>query len=167
MEILKKLPQWAILLIAVYLAVLVSYAVYDGRKVDFIPPSIHPKVKLEKENVVNRIKSGKEFLVAFSVSNANETNCLKPEKGSPIGDFLVGAVYKVKYNKVENKFYTKGLNQGLAGCPWHDKPDARTGSNLDRKTIILWGAKLKFDERGLVYIDGDHVGYILFPPDIN
>ena len=42
-DIAKKLPTWFVLGIAVYVAVLLSIAMYDNRKIDFWPPSIHPK----------------------------------------------------------------------------------------------------------------------------
>ena len=42
-DIVKKLPTWLILAIACYVAVLVSYAMFDNRKIDLWPPTIHPK----------------------------------------------------------------------------------------------------------------------------
>jgi hypothetical protein len=42
-EILKKLPTWFILAIACYVAVLLSWAMFDNRKIDLWPPMIHPK----------------------------------------------------------------------------------------------------------------------------
>jgi len=172
MEILKKVFQWVILLFVIYTLILVTFAIYDDRRVDFWPPVIYEKgtgngtnhAGKAKKSVHEKIETGKEFLLAFSVMNARETNCIKPEDDSPLGDFLVGGVYKVRYNKSENKFYTKGLNQGLAGCPSKDAPSAKPGSDLNGRTIILWGGKFTFDDLGLVYKNDDHVGYILFPP---
>jgi len=42
-DIVKKLPTWFILAIACYVAVLVSYAMFDNRQIDLWPPKIHPK----------------------------------------------------------------------------------------------------------------------------
>ena len=42
-DIAKKLPTWFVLGIAIYVAVLLSIAMYDNRQIDFWPPSIHPK----------------------------------------------------------------------------------------------------------------------------
>lgn len=43
MDFLKTIPAWLLSVVGVYLAVLVSYAVIDGRRIDFFPPSIHAK----------------------------------------------------------------------------------------------------------------------------
>jgi hypothetical protein len=42
-HILKTLPTWLIILLACYVAVLVSYAVFDNRTVALWPPVIHSK----------------------------------------------------------------------------------------------------------------------------
>jgi hypothetical protein len=42
-DILKNLPNWVVLAIIGYVAVLLTIAMYDNRKVDFWPLSIHPK----------------------------------------------------------------------------------------------------------------------------
>ena len=159
MELLKKLFQWAILLLIIYAAFVVTFAIYDDRRVDFWPPVIYEKGTGNgmnhrgeaKKSVFETIATGKEFLIAFSVMNARETNCINPEGGSPLGDFLIGGVYKVRYNKSDNKLYTKGRDHGLAGCPWKDAPSAKPGSDLNDRTMILWSGKFTFDDFGLVY----------------
>lgn len=40
---LATIPRWMLFALLVYVAFLVSYAVFDNRRVDFWPPSIHPK----------------------------------------------------------------------------------------------------------------------------
>jgi len=67
MEHLKAIPSWVLLAVGGYLAVIISYALYDGRGVDFWPPSIHAKdknVKLEddhryiaKVNLLNEVNT--------------------------------------------------------------------------------------------------------------
>jgi len=42
-DIVKRLPTWLVLAIACYVAVLVSYAMFDNRRIDLWPPTIHPK----------------------------------------------------------------------------------------------------------------------------
>ena len=42
-QLILSLPRWLIVLVLVYLALLISYAVFDNRRVDFWPPSIHEK----------------------------------------------------------------------------------------------------------------------------
>jgi len=42
-DILKKLPSWLIVAAVVYVAVLVSYAVYEDRAVELWPPKIYEK----------------------------------------------------------------------------------------------------------------------------
>lgn len=54
MEFLKTIPKWLIILLAVYLTVLFSYAIFDGRSVTFWPPSIGEKEY--KEVKINVIK---------------------------------------------------------------------------------------------------------------
>ena len=163
MGLLKKASQWALLLLVIYLLLLFTYAIYDDRRVDLWPPVIYEKEAGKK--VLEKIETGQEFFIAFSVMHAQETNCIKPADGSPLGDFLVGGVYKVRYNKSENTLYTKGLNQGQAGCPWKEAPSAKPGSDLNGRTMILWDGTFTFDDRGFVYTNGDHVGYIFFPSD--
>ena len=40
---MKVLPKWLLIAIALYIAVLTSYAVYDNRSVEFFPPKIAAK----------------------------------------------------------------------------------------------------------------------------
>jgi len=42
-RLLRELPKWAIVAVLIYVAVLVSYSVYDNRRVDFWPPAIHSR----------------------------------------------------------------------------------------------------------------------------
>jgi len=42
-DIVKRLPTWLVLAIACYVAVLVSYAMFDNRRIDLWPPTIHSK----------------------------------------------------------------------------------------------------------------------------
>ena len=42
-DILKKLPARFILAVACYVAVLLSYAMFDNRKIELWPPAIYPK----------------------------------------------------------------------------------------------------------------------------
>lgn len=43
MEFLKATPKWLIILLAFYITVLFSYAIFDGRSVTFWPPAIGQK----------------------------------------------------------------------------------------------------------------------------
>jgi hypothetical protein len=43
MDVLKILPKWLLIAIFVYVAILLSYAVYDNRSVQLFPPSISAK----------------------------------------------------------------------------------------------------------------------------
>lgn len=51
MEFIKTIPKWLVTLLALYLAVLFSYAIFDGRSVDFWPPAIG-----EKSSTNNKVK---------------------------------------------------------------------------------------------------------------
>jgi hypothetical protein len=42
-DILKTLPRWIVLIGIVYVAGLLTYAVYDNRTVEFFPPKIHER----------------------------------------------------------------------------------------------------------------------------
>jgi hypothetical protein len=42
-DILNRLPTWFFLAIACYVAVLLSFAMFDNRQIDLWPPRIHPK----------------------------------------------------------------------------------------------------------------------------
>ncbi|MGK7924722.1 MAG: hypothetical protein AB4290_05610 [Spirulina sp.] len=113
-----------------------------------------------------RIKSEKEFFVAFRGDNRRESDCKTAESGSFVGDFLGGAFYVVQYSEHNGNgeiLHVRGRNQGVAGCPWEDATDARPGTNLEERKMVLWGRMYTFNERGWVYEDGQHVGYILFP----
>jgi hypothetical protein len=42
-RLLSAIPKWLIVAATVYVALLVSYAVFDNRQVEFWPPKIHSK----------------------------------------------------------------------------------------------------------------------------
>lgn len=163
----RQIVMLAISLILLCLAALatISYSMSKDLCIDFgsLKISNCKKPPTSEKSLLEKIKSGREFNIAFSVKNNQESNCLTIENSSPIGDFLVGAVYNVKYNTRDNLFFTTGLNHGVAGCPFTDNSDARLGSNLEQKEMILWGRKFTFTKSGKVYSGGNHVGFLFFP----
>jgi hypothetical protein len=56
MDVLKTLPKWLLIAIFVYVAILLSYAVYDNRSVEIFPPRISAKTTdLTSNNQADRI----------------------------------------------------------------------------------------------------------------
>ena len=57
----EKIPVWLIIALLVVTAILVAYAVFDGRRVDFWPPSIHEKNSQDSNSTVQLKKELEDF----------------------------------------------------------------------------------------------------------
>lgn len=64
MDYLKTLPQWALIAIGLYIAVIFSFAVMDGRRVSFWPPEIHEKSNNDDDQHVAVIEQLEDLLSA-------------------------------------------------------------------------------------------------------
>ena len=84
MDFLKTIPKWLIILFAMYLTVLFSYAIFDGRSVTFWPPAIG-----EKENKDVKIKIIKDAV-------AKTKNTLTPQ------DFIKKLPFDVQKLTIES-----------------------------------------------------------------
>lgn len=98
MELLKVIPKWAVSILVLLVAILISYAVFTGRGVTFWPPSISAKTKIEPSELlllqqknkdmlaeINRLKSQVDGLKhnleekKFLISEAEAINVFPPE----------------------------------------------------------------------------------------
>jgi len=82
MDFLKSLPKWALMALAGYVAVLFTFAIFDGRRVDFWPPAIHQKGGTPTRNAVpvGRIAElEKELAEKKSYISPKETLNMFPE----------------------------------------------------------------------------------------
>lgn len=68
MEFLKTTPKWLVIALALYLTVLFSYAIFDGRSVTFWPPAIGEKETVDNVNI-NLVKD----------ATANTDNSVSPQ----------------------------------------------------------------------------------------
>jgi hypothetical protein len=59
---LSRVPGWALAALLIYLAVLVSYAVWDNRQVDFWPPKIYSKSQPQDQKAKKDIDASASML---------------------------------------------------------------------------------------------------------
>ena len=81
MDFLKNIPKWALIALIVYLAFLITFAIFDGRRVDLWPPVIHEKTISPNGDLVSENAALKRKLTAKkSYLSPQETIELFPEK---------------------------------------------------------------------------------------
>ena len=105
MEILKKLPQWVLVFLVFYIAVLVSYAVYDNRKVQFWPPIIYEK---ETNNSII----------------PDEEKCPSPDEEKCPSPQLIK-----QWKEAGRRYYTSAVNNS------YNAPSPHSNHSLARETL--------------------------------
>lgn len=80
MDFLKIIPKWALVALIGYVAILISFAVWDGRGVEFWPPKIYEKSNTTKNDCdKENIELKKELKVKESYLSPQEVFKLFPE----------------------------------------------------------------------------------------
>jgi hypothetical protein len=105
MEILKKIPVWAIVLLLFIIAGMAGFAIADGRRVDFWPPAIHEKNTDEISELKEELKNKESYL------SPAEVVALFPKDSQDV------SIEKTKQNTldliVENENSIKELSDSL------------------------------------------------------
>lgn len=145
-ELLQKVPSWLIVAIIAYIALLISYAVYDDRTIDFWPPKIHSKneVKTGEENLGPQLQI-QNLPVLLGVGKAGDpNNAYTPGKQNIIDVWPPGLVPKGV--KLQHVFYSP-INlselEKFKNIEFIIREDNRLEVNLEAKKAAVGGATVR------------------------
>lgn len=80
MDFLKTVPKWVLIAIVGYVAILFTFAIFDGRRVDFWPPAIHERTSSADQDLAQEIANlKKELSEKKSYISSEETLQMFPE----------------------------------------------------------------------------------------